>query len=289
MPYPNDGIEPTGDADDGECGIKISRLQVQHYGSWKCVLIRKSLRANQPGSDIAEARIQVIPQTARLSEDEDDDEPKLLGYKRNKKDVIVSMNVTINKNEVTDIYWIIQRKLILYEGDKEKCTDDTCYRAYRKRKIKGGPGNMYNVRLRIDELTREDLEAPVVLVKDYRDSRTRKDFFDIQFVPQKRRYTSLDFEDFIEDDFETRRTRKDDDDDDDDDDDRDRTDFARKRDQSDTCVIDDELYERGDKVTFADLCAKIVCKRDGAVDVEPMDASDCRGRNGRGRGDDREF
>ena len=44
--YTEDGIRRTGDADHGECGIIISKIDFAQSGTWKCEVLRKQ----RPGS-----------------------------------------------------------------------------------------------------------------------------------------------------------------------------------------------------------------------------------------------
>ena len=73
---------------------------------------------------------------------------KLQGYRRNDRNVKITMNVTIGHDEsFTDFFWIIQRKYIVYEGDEEcpEDDDDNCYYAKRRRRIRGGKKNEYQI------------------------------------------------------------------------------------------------------------------------------------------------
>ena len=78
--YEREGVEPAGDADKGECGIRIKNIDFKHIGEWRCVLIRQSLSGL--GSEIAEKRITLVAESSRLRK-EDLNEPRLLGFKRN--------------------------------------------------------------------------------------------------------------------------------------------------------------------------------------------------------------
>ena len=80
MSYEREGVEPAGDADKGECGIRIKDIDFKHIGEWRCVLIRQSLSGL--GSEIAEKRITLVAESSRLRK-EDLNEPRLLGFKRN--------------------------------------------------------------------------------------------------------------------------------------------------------------------------------------------------------------
>ena len=209
---------------------------------------------------------------------------KLQGFRRNDRKVRITMNVTINDDDpFTDFFWIVQRKYIIYEGDEE-CPDEergNCYLAKRRRRIRGAPKNLYKMRLDIDELSRDDLSEPVVLIKDYRDRKTRKDIFQLQFVPKLPPLDEL----------------KDDNDDDEDYDDEDydyeddaevisfndRTSFARKR-VFNNCVIKNDKVDVGKSVNYPNLCVKLVCLKSGNVDVRSMNEQNCRERKTRGQG-----
>ena len=39
--YKEEGIEPSGDVDKGECGIIIRNIDYKNSGTWKCEVLRK--------------------------------------------------------------------------------------------------------------------------------------------------------------------------------------------------------------------------------------------------------
>ena len=215
---------------------------------------------------------------------------KLQGYRRNDRDVRITLNVTIDKEEsYTDFFWIIQRKYIVYEGEEE-CPDDengNCYTAKRRRRVRGGRKTEYQMHLIIDKLSRDDLREPVVLVKDYEHEKTRKDLFEVQFVPKFAPIKDYDSE---EEDYEY----FDEDDDDYDDDEgsteifdaRDRTSFSRKVDDN-SCLIKRERVKEGDSISYPRLCVKLVCLKSKNVDVRSMNEDDCRRRKTQGQGANR--
>merc|ERR1719242_747655 len=180
------------------------------------------------------------------------------------------MNVTIGHNEeYTDFYWIIQRKYIVYEGEEE-CPDEgrNCYTAKRRRRIRGGKKNEYQMHLIIDKLSRDDLREPVVLVKDYELEKTRKELFEVQFVPKFAEIKDYDSE---EEDYEYFDEDLPDYDEDEDGstevfDVRDRTSFSRKVDDK-SCLIKRERVKEGESITFPRLCVKLVCLSSKNVDV----------------------
>ena len=194
------------------------------------------------------------------------------------------MNVTIDdRDPFTDFFWIIQRKYIVYEGDEE-CPDEedgNCYVAKRRRHIRGAHKNAYQMRLDIDKLSRDDLSEPVVLIKDYEDGKTRKDFFELQFVPKF--YPLGDYddddEDYDEDDYEYYEE-------DEKDsivfDARDRSRFARKNDIN--CVIERKRVDVGKSIDYPHLCIRLLCLKSGNVDVRSMNDKSCRRRTTQGQG-----
>ena len=221
---------------------------------------------------------------------------KLQGYRRNDRNVKITMNVTIGHDEsFTDFFWIIQRKYIVYEGDEEcpEDADDNCYYAKRRRRIRGGKKNEYQMQLIIDKLSRDDLDEPVVLIKDYEHEKTRKDLFELQFVPKFSPLVDYDVEDdeyfdeelpdyeyYDEDDndstevFDARdRTR-------------DRTSFARKieSDENNDCIIMRKNVKIGKSISYPRLCVKLVCLKSKNVDVRSMNERDCRRRKTHGQG-----
>lgn len=148
-------------------------------------MIRKSLAANNPGSDVAEAIIQVIEEgrSARLS---DRSEDMLQGYQRRDKNVDIRLEELINPNqdENTNFFWIVQRQYVVYERDKV-CNDDRiCFRAYKREKSRSRnvPTNQYELDLRIDELTAEILDDPVVLIKESPNPNGSGSIFKTMFV-----------------------------------------------------------------------------------------------------------
>lgn len=265
--HSQDGIEVAGDVDRGECGIIINDVGFQHHGDWKCELLRKSRLPNVPGSEVASAEIRTeIFRTARL----DDPEKRLQGYYRGDTDVRISMEVTVDtaKEEFTDFYWIVQRTLKIYEGERECLSSRFCYESSRRRRYRNGGENAYTITLDIDELTREDLETPLVLVKDYRLFNSNVDSREIYLVPTQQD-TSNDDEDY--DDNNSGRSR-----------------FARQRQVSDQmCLINDELLSSGEGVDYPRLCVRLMCKDQGEVDATSMEESKCRRRRQRQKNNDR--
>ena len=224
---------------------------------------------------------------------------KLQGYRRNDRDVRITMNVTIGHNEeFTDFYWIIQRKYIVYEGEEE-CPDEgrNCYTAKRRRKIRGGRKNEFQMHLIIDKLSRDDLREPVVLVKDYEHEKTNKNLFEVQFVPKFapiKDYEGDDEEDYFEY-FDEDEEYYDEDDNDDDSTEitfeaRDRTSFARKEEDpsnDNSCIIKRNKVKPGKSVSYPHLCVKLLCLKSRNVDVRSMNEKDCRRRKTKGQGADR--
>ena len=220
---------------------------------------------------------------------------QLQGYRRNDRDIRITMNVTIDKDEsFTDFFWIIQRKYIVYEGDEE-CPDEengNCFVAKRRRKIRNsGRKNDYQMHLIIDKLSRDDLRYPVVLIKNYEDNKTKKDLFQMQFVPKFAPLKDYDNDDDY-DDYEELP----DDEYDDDDDSRevfeardslkDRTTFSRKvePDGDNNCIIKRTKVKTGRSISYPYLCVKLVCLESRNVDVRSMNEIDCRQRKTRGQG-----
>lgn len=111
-----------------------------HTGTWICTLLRRS--RVEYGSEAASAEIRLdVLRTASLKS-----EPRLQGYYRNDRNVRIDMEVEIGKEErvTTDLYWIVQRQHVVYEGESScPVSKDECYTS-SKRKQKSG--NLYEVR-----------------------------------------------------------------------------------------------------------------------------------------------
>ena len=203
----------------------------------------------------------------------------------------ITLNVTVDKEEsFTDFFWVIQRKYIVYEGEEE-CPDDengNCYVAKRRRRVRGGKKNEYQMHLIIDKLSRDDLKEPVVLIKDYEIEKTRKELFELQFVPK---FAPIKDYDSDEEDYEYFDEELPDYDNDDDDstevfDARDRTSFSRKV-EDDSCIIKRERVKEGESISYPRLCVKLVCLKSKNVDVRSMNEDDCRRRKTQGQGAER--
>ena len=167
----------------------------------------------------------------------------------------MTLNATMTPTEAknsrqVEFYWVIQRKYFLYEGDSECFDRNDCYKAYRRRQYDRDSLD-YEMRLRIDEITSDDLDSPVVLVKEVRTGGTtdRKYTYDFQAVPKNPPLTQPT-----------------------------RFEFARDRDVRDTCMVDGDVLDPGDEVDYPEWCVRIICQKDSAVEVEGMDERDCRGR-----------
>merc|ERR1719367_993555 len=258
--YKEDRIEASDrQIDDGQCGIIVKDLKFKDFGPWRCHILRRAPFGF--GSQSTEATINVVRRPERLTKDKDDDfdpdEPMLQGYRRNDRDVRITLNVTVDKEEsFTDFFWVIQRKYIVYEGEEE-CPDDengNCYVAKRRRRVRGGKKNEYQMHLIIDKLSRDDLKEPVVLIKDYEIEKTRKELFELQFVPK---FAPIKDYDSDEEDYEYFDEELPDYDNDDDDstevfDARDRTSFSRKI-EDDNCIINRERVKEGESISYPRL------------------------------------
>ena len=198
----------------------------------------------------------------------------------------ITLNVTVDKEEsFTDFFWVIQRKYIVYEGEEE-CPDDengNCYVAKRRRRVRGGKKNEYQMHLIIDKLSRDDLKEPVVLIKDYEIEKTRKELFELQFVPKFAPIKDYDSEEEDYEYFDEELPDYDDDDSTEIFDARDRTSFSRKV-NDDSCIIKRERVKEGESISYPRLCVKLVCLKSKNVDVRSMNEDDCRRRKTQGQG-----
>ena len=94
------------------------------------------------------------------------------------------MEVEIGPEEKhVDLYWIVQRQHIVHENEF-KCPTVSKSRCYTSTKRSRRDGNSFAIKLVIDELTRRDMEDPIVLVKDFRDPHG-EDLMELYFVPTK--------------------------------------------------------------------------------------------------------
>jgi hypothetical protein len=218
---------------------------------------------------------------------------KLQGYRRNDRNVKITMNVTIGADEsFTDFLWIVQRKYIVYEGDEEcpEDEDENCYFAKRRRRIRGGKKNEYQMQLIIDKLSRDDLDQPVVLIKDYEHEKTRKDLFELQFVPKFSPLVDYDVDDDDDEYYDEDVEYEDDDDStevfDARDRTKDRTTFGRniESDENNDCIIMRRNVKIGKSISYPRLCVKLVCLKSKNVDVRSMNERDCRRRKTQGQG-----
>ncbi len=89
------------------------------------------------------------------------------------------VNVTSERRERdVEYYWIIQRRYLV-EEDEELCPEDSrdrrrrdrrrendyCYTSTRSKEIRGYNG-IFEIGLEFEELTEEDIEEPIYLVKE---------------------------------------------------------------------------------------------------------------------------
>ena len=102
---------------------------------------------------------------------------------KDSENIRIALNATvIPTDDFTDFMWIVRRQHVVYEGANKCASRSNCFEAYRRRNIRDAPANLFKLTLEIDELTRDVLDDPVVLVKTYRKHRESKEMFIPYFV-----------------------------------------------------------------------------------------------------------
>ena len=227
--YDREGIYQIGDPTKGECGIRIDRVDPdEHYGTWTCKVLRTTRGDGRPGSEVVTGEVELVPaRSGRV-----DELRRLQGFEEGDEDVEVSNKIDIDPDDRrVELYWIVQRRYKIDEGDEE-CPDRDCYESGRARELEN---DVYSITLKFDELTLEDIETPIVLVKKYR-TRSGDILHEMSFLP-----TSEQNVEFV---------------------------------CGESCSVNGRTIAAGESYEDLRSCLEIFCDDDGKVEVEKLNRCD---------------
>lgn len=270
--YEDLGILSAGDLNQGECGILLQSVTRDHYGHWTCEVLN-GREDGRPGTEIVTRDIIFTePEREDFEEEEQDNDAftetntdRLLnGRQEGDRDVIIYIDVNIPDDiEVQNLYWITQRYITIFEGEKV-CPqrDDECYVSSERYQLEG---TKYEMKLTIDRLSQADLDEPLVLIMDYRD-KEGVDRVEVLTVPgsgsdqdDNHETSREEFDEGYEEDRKNKRE-----------DEEDPEGFGEHVCET-SCIINKERVERGDSNVLPDLCVEIFCDGNGAMTAVPLE------------------
>ncbi|TRY68872.1 hypothetical protein TCAL_12165 [Tigriopus californicus] len=227
------GLRGTGDLSKGECGIMIDDVRARHYGIWSCKVLRQR-QDGRPGSEVITADLLLTDEPRRSRSNTDDE---LQGFQDGDRDVKINVDFDLasksSSQQNPTVYWIVQRQYIVKEN-RRYCPSNSrdCYTSSSRQQKQG---NTYAIELSFDELIREDIREPIVLVRDGTDGNGRGQV-QMDFVPKVAE--SLESVSGI------------------------------SRDNG--CVVNGQYRAVGELVTLRDDCVEVTCESAGKVEIRAI-------------------
>ena len=157
-------------------------VRPSHFGQWKCKVLR-ARTDGRLGSEVLQSKVSLADRfrSARLN-----NEDTLQGFERGDKDAKVTLEFDLNPREESEsnFFWVVQRSYVI-PLDRKECPRDAkdCFTSSNVRQ-KTGQRKTFQVSLEFERLSDEDIENPVVLVREYGERRDGKKY-QIYFLPKE--------------------------------------------------------------------------------------------------------